>query len=85
VLATDGLTEARDESGDLLGDEGVIALLHDTPGEPQAICDRLVAEVERRSGGEVKDDLAILALRVLAVDDESEPATFSTMGNSEAT
>jgi len=85
VLATDGLTESRDQTGDLLGDEGVIALLRDTPGEPQVICNRLVAEVERRSGGEVKDDLAILALRVLAVDDESEPATFSTMGTPEAT
>ena len=35
VLATDGLTEARDESGAFLGDEGVAALLAAAPdGRP---------------------------------------------------
>ena len=81
VLATDGLTESRDDGGDFLGDDGVIALLRGTKDTPQAICDRLVAEVERRSGGEVKDDLAILALRVLTADDSAAPMTFSTMGS----
>ncbi len=79
VLATDGLTECRDEHGNMLGDEGVIALLQTTSGEPQAICDRLVAETERRSRGEVTDDLAILVLRILAADVRAASVPFSTM------
>ncbi len=79
VVATDGLTESRDAAGDMLGDEGVIALLARHTGEPQAICDRLVAEVERRSRGEVADDLAILVLRILEAGVPAAAATFSTM------
>ncbi len=81
VLATDGLTEARDASGAMLGEEGVMQMLASSNEEPQAICDRLVAEVERRSNGEVTDDMAILALRIAAVDDRST-RPFSTLGAS---
>ncbi|MFN2461927.1 MAG: PP2C family protein-serine/threonine phosphatase [Candidatus Velthaea sp.] len=80
VLATDGLTESRDVHGELLGDEGVMRLLRDAGSEPQTICNRLAAEVSRRSRGEVHDDLAILALRVAAVDDPAAVAPFTTMG-----
>lgn len=83
VLATDGLTECRDAAGDMLGDDGVIALLAQTEGEPQAICDRLEAEAERRSRGVVSDDMAILVLRILAEDAAADaaltPLPFSTM------
>jgi len=78
VLATDGLTEARDADGSFLGDEGVAALLAEAPLDAQGICDLLVGEAERRSQGEVADDLAILAVTVLARDGHSETA-FSTM------
>ena len=81
VLATDGLTESRDQSGEMLGDDGVIALLRETSGGAQAICDHLVNEAERRSRGEVSDDLAILVLHILDVNVPSVRVPFSTMSS----
>jgi len=78
VLATDGLTEARDASGAFLGDEGVAALLAGAPNDAQGICDVLLAEAERRCNGEIADDLAILAITVLSHEDGSDTG-FSTM------
>ena len=79
VLATDGLTECRDAAGTMLGDDGVMALLRPGAAGPQALCDRLVSEAQRRSQGDVSDDLAILVLRVLDTDVGSAPAPFSTI------
>jgi serine phosphatase RsbU (regulator of sigma subunit) len=79
VLATDGLTECRDKTGEMLGDEGVITLLRTGLAAPQVLCDRLVAEAQRRSQGEVTDDLAILVLRILDTDVPSTAAPFSTL------
>jgi serine phosphatase RsbU (regulator of sigma subunit)/CHASE3 domain sensor protein len=78
VLATDGLTEARDASGTFLGDDGVAALLASAPPDAQGICDVLLAEAERRYSGEIADDLAILAMRVLSHEDGTDTG-FSTM------
>jgi sigma-B regulation protein RsbU (phosphoserine phosphatase) len=78
LLATDGLTEARDAAGNFLGDDGVAQLLASAPLDPQGICDLLVGEAERRSNGEIADDLAILAIAVVAQEDDSDTA-FSTM------
>jgi len=78
VLATDGLTEARDASGTFLGDDGVAALLAQAPPDAQGICDVLLAEAERRCSGEIQDDLAILAMRVLAHEDGTDTG-FSAM------
>jgi hypothetical protein len=79
ILATDGLTECRDASGAMLGDEGVLALLAGASAGPQAVCDRLVAEVHRRSPGEANDDLAILVLQILGADSDVRPVAFSTL------
>jgi sigma-B regulation protein RsbU (phosphoserine phosphatase) len=65
LLATDGLTEARDGDGTLLDDEGAMALLRGASRDPQACADELVAAVRRRSGGILRDDLALL---VIAID-----------------
>lgn len=78
VLATDGLTEARDESGTFLGDDGVAKLLAEAPQDPQGICDLLVAEAARRYNGVIADDMAILAMRVLSHEDGTDTG-FSTM------
>jgi serine phosphatase RsbU (regulator of sigma subunit) len=78
VLATDGLTEARDASGTFLGDDGVAALLASAPPDPQGICDVLLAEAERRYSGDIQDDLAILAMRVLSHEAGTDTG-FSTM------
>jgi serine phosphatase RsbU (regulator of sigma subunit) len=78
LLATDGLTESRDTAGTFLGDEGVAALFATGPLAPQDVCDVLVDAAERRSPSGVADDLAILAMTVLA-HDEGGSAEFSTM------
>ncbi len=82
VLATDGLSEARSEAGEMLGDDRVEAILRDAPVDPQALCDLLVASAAAYSGG-VQDDLAILAVRVVQ-DDASTVTSFSTMGGRSA-
>jgi serine phosphatase RsbU (regulator of sigma subunit) len=64
VLATDGLTEARDRSGALLDDAGAMELLRHTSLEPQTCADELVGAVRARSGGVVLDDLALLAIAI---------------------
>jgi CHASE3 domain sensor protein len=71
VLATDGLTEARDRTGKQLEDKGAMRLLRDGPREPQACADALVAQVRKLTGGKVEDDLALL---VVAVDGLARPA-----------
>jgi phosphoserine phosphatase RsbU/P len=63
LLATDGLTESRDESGEMLGSDGAAQLIVQAPSEPQALCDVLIETVRGRSAGEVGDDLALLAMR----------------------
>jgi len=80
VLATDGLTESRDEHGAFLGDDGVVAIIAATAPDPQLLCDRLVATVTQRAQGTIGDDLAILALRLLTVDSPLEPLTFTALG-----
>jgi len=63
LLATDGLTESRDASGEMLGSEDVAKLIAGAPNEPQGLCDALIEAVRQRSAGDVADDLALLALR----------------------
>jgi CHASE3 domain sensor protein len=78
LLATDGLTEARDADGSFFGDEGVAAMLAAAPLDAQGICDLLLGEAERRYDGSIADDLAILAMTVLAQEDGTDTG-FSTM------
>jgi CHASE3 domain sensor protein len=71
LLATDGLTEARDRKGTQLDYSGAMRLLRTGPREPQACADALVAQVRTLTGGKVEDDLALL---VLAIDGLPRPA-----------
>jgi len=64
VLATDGLSEARDGTGSLLEDVGAMELLRDASQDPQSCADELVAAVRLRSGGVVHDDLALLVIGI---------------------
>jgi sigma-B regulation protein RsbU (phosphoserine phosphatase) len=82
LLATDGLSEARNAAGELFGDERIAALVREAPAEPQAVCDLLVVSADDYSGG-VQDDLAILALRV--IDKEGSDATFDAIAAGHAT
>jgi serine phosphatase RsbU (regulator of sigma subunit) len=65
VLYTDGLTEAEDTEGRLLGEDAVRAALGSAPGlEPAAIRARLLdCVVRHRAGAAASDDLTVLVLR----------------------
>jgi serine phosphatase RsbU (regulator of sigma subunit) len=64
VLATDGLTEARNRAGEQLNDVGAMALIDASSERPQLLADELVAQVKALSGNSMRDDLAVLAIRV---------------------
>jgi serine phosphatase RsbU (regulator of sigma subunit) len=68
VLATDGLTEARDESGNMLDDEGAMALIRSGSVDPKTAAEELAGAVRRMSGGALRDDLALL---VIAIDGDA--------------
>jgi adenylate cyclase len=68
-LITDGVTEAMNGAGTMLGRDSVEAVLADLPDDagPEAVIDRLQSAVEDFvAGAEPSDDLTILALRWLA-------------------
>ncbi|MGI5511625.1 PP2C family protein-serine/threonine phosphatase [Streptomyces sp. CA-106131] len=60
LLYTDGLTEARDETGTFYDPVGRFKG-HRHPG-PEALLDALLADVSRHTGGQRTDDLALLAI-----------------------
>lgn len=64
VLSTDGLTEARNRTGEQLHEAGAMALIAATSPHPQLLADELIAQVKALSGNATRDDLAILAVRV---------------------
>jgi serine phosphatase RsbU (regulator of sigma subunit) len=64
VLATDGLTEARDRSGAMISEEGVMGWIREGGDDPKKIAADLIHRVERYAGGRIADDLALLVLRV---------------------
>ena len=65
VLATDGLTEARDRGGRMLLETGAMKLIERSDPQPQLMADELVESVRAIGGNVLRDDLAILAVRVL--------------------
>jgi serine phosphatase RsbU (regulator of sigma subunit) len=64
VLATDGLTEARDQAGIMLGEERAALWIERGNPDPQRLADEVVAQLKRYSGGRISDDLALLIIRV---------------------
>jgi len=69
VLSTDGLTEARNKAGDLLGEDGAMEIIARAPEDPQRLADDVIDCIRERSGGRLRDDVAILAVRVRVHDD----------------
>jgi CHASE3 domain sensor protein len=66
VLATDGLTEARDPQRRFVPIERVTAWIAQAPARtPQALVDALLDVVKRYTRGRITDDLAILAVEPL--------------------
>ncbi|HEY7981025.1 MAG TPA: SpoIIE family protein phosphatase [Candidatus Eremiobacteraceae bacterium] len=64
VLATDGLTEARDSDGVLLGEEGAVRWIRDGSRDPDRFAKDLVDRVTRFAGGRIADDFALLVIKV---------------------
>ncbi|MEU1529829.1 PP2C family protein-serine/threonine phosphatase [Streptomyces fagopyri] len=71
LLYTDGLTEARDETG-VFYDPAARCTGHRCPG-PDAIVDALLADVHRHTGGRRTDDMALLA--ITRTPDKARPAS----------
>ncbi len=65
VLTTDGLTEVRNSEGKQLLEGGAMELIARADSHAQQLADELVAAVRARGGGRLRDDLAILAIRLL--------------------
>ncbi len=65
VLATDGLTEVRNREGKQLLDSGAKDLIEHADPHAQQLADELVAAVRSHGGGRLRDDLAILAIRLV--------------------
>lgn len=68
VLYTDGVTEATNARGEMLGDEGLYSVLQGVESDldARAIVERVLAGVKAFTGGlEWTDDVTVLAIRVL--------------------
>jgi len=64
LLYTDGIVEARTDDG-LFGDERLVEELRDAAGlDAEATAQRVVDAVLARPGVRVRDDIAVLALKV---------------------
>jgi serine phosphatase RsbU (regulator of sigma subunit) len=64
VYYTDGVIEVRAGEREVFGAEDLAALLRRSAGmQPQALLERIETEVVRRSGGQLRDDVALLILR----------------------
>jgi len=71
ILATDGLTEVRNRGGEPLGERGAMELIARAAPRAQAMADDLVAQVRALGGNRLRDDLAILTIRVVNSENAS--------------
>lgn len=65
VFYTDGITEARDESGEVFGEERLVDELVGLTGRTAAeIADGIIGAAGRFSGARLRDDVAVVVVRV---------------------
>ena len=64
VLSTDGLTEARDRRGEFLDAQGAMKWIAESDTDPSVLARSLIARARERSGKAMRDDVAVLAIRV---------------------
>jgi serine phosphatase RsbU (regulator of sigma subunit) len=64
VLSTDGLTECRDDRGNFLDVEGAMAWIEQEHGTPEQIAAHLIERVRARSHNVMRDDVAVLVIRI---------------------
>ena len=65
VLATDGLTEGRNPAGEQLLERGAMELIGESGPEAQQTADDIVTKVRAWAGRSVRDDLAVLVVRIM--------------------
>lgn len=70
VLTTDGLTEVRNRDGKALLGIGAMELIERAGTHAQELADDLVVAARARGGARLRDDLAILAIRVMDTERE---------------
>jgi serine phosphatase RsbU (regulator of sigma subunit)/CHASE3 domain sensor protein len=75
VLATDGLTEARDSAGVPIEESGVMRWIASGDPDAQRLADELTDKVGRFAGGRINDDLAVLVLRIVGAKASVPSAT----------
>ena len=64
LLATDGITEARDQSGELFGSDRFLeSAARNRDGSMSDLAKNIIANALRCSDGSVTDDIAVLAAR----------------------
>jgi PAS domain S-box-containing protein len=74
LMYTDGLIEARPEAGEPFGLERLTAELVNASTLPaQDVADRLIAAALAYSGGPLRDDIALLVVKLTQSDSESRP------------
>ena len=64
VLSTDGLTESRDRRGRLLDASGAMRWIAEESEDPAVLAQDLISRARERSGKAMRDDVAVLAIRV---------------------
>ncbi len=80
LLYTDGITESRNESGEQLGQEGLLALVRglsvDSPERTVAFGHALVARLKRfRGSGPQRDDETLVVLQRLTEIEQDGPVS----------
>lgn len=79
VLVTDGITEARHAEGELFGDEMFPEVLLDCCGlTAEVVADRLLDAAAAFNAGGLRDDVAIVVIRVPDAHSTSRPSRNST-------
>ncbi len=77
IMATDGIIEARDDSGREFGTERLLAMVEQGPRRPQALLNSLLEALFRHQGGRIgRDDQTLVVLGIQAAHPEP-PASGS--------
>ena len=64
LVYSDGVTEARDATGEPFGDERLQQVLAGVDGEPRVVVDEVMRAVDAfTAGGEPYDDITLVAVR----------------------
>ena len=72
VLSTDGLSESRDAQGNLLEAGGAMEWIREESQVPDELAQGLIDRARKRSGKAMRDDVAVLVIRVSRPAEEAD-------------